>query len=376
MSYWETVRRANGDVYAGIVAAIDWNDPGYMERIATLARAVVPERSIREWVLEFVNSSDVAAYLGRCSYKLWSSEAAWIVHESRRRPLSEKICAWACIATELGNAADEPRPWGAVWKERFGTVSDALEHFLPGLARAVDAFFLPKEGELYQYRIVSPRGKEWAPWDAAFRTFGLCMAQAEQELADEPSPKRVQVRKRVLDTWYDHGEAFFVDGILVRVSSGWENDDELSAMEQFFDSMWLSISTPFGRGDVLYDPWSFECSPLSGGGPIVVEEFAYERFEGQAPVGADSFDMSVMGYFQNEDGSIFYEVLPGYLNLERCPEDLLTGKRSVMRDLGDLLKGKCYLDRFANRCAAALLDSARESFASPFDGTAALEVGD
>ena len=375
MNYWETAHVANGDEYADIVGTIDWGDPHCIENVAVLVNSVAPNRSVQDWIFEFVNSVDTASYLKQSHYRFTYSEAAWIVYQCRSKPLAEKICALATIATEMGCSVDEHRPWGPEWKEKFSSVAEALNCFLPEIVMAVEAFFTPKGHEIYQYCILSPEGEEYAPWEAAFSSFDYCMAQAKQDLIDEPSPKRIQIRKQVVDTWCEHGKAVFVDDVLVEIISGWENDDGMSDMEQFFESMWLTIPTPFVRGDVLYDPWCFKCKPLSGGGPIVVEEFAYERFKRHAPVGADSSDMSVMGYFQEEDGSIFYEVLPGYLNLERCPADLLTGQRGIMKDLGSYLKGDCYLDELVNRCAVALLDGVRQNFTPMFETLNALERG-
>lgn len=375
MSCWTTNYASGIKEYWEFVTAVDWREPLCIEEMASLVRDVSPGRTAKEWAMEFLNSNDVASHLKETSYRLTYSEAAWIIYSSHRKALAEKICAWALVASEMGEDTEEPRPWGSVWKERFDSIGEALMFFLPRLVNAVDRFFCSEEGEVYQFQILSPRGKEVEEWDATFTAYDRCMRQAESCLADSPAPKRVQIRKRVLDCWDSRGEAMFVDGRLVHLLPAWA-DDDLNAMEQFFESMWLTIPVPFAKGDVVYNPWTFDCPPLSGGGPIVVEDFAYNVFSGRPIAGFDSFDMSVQGYFQEPDGFIFYEVLPGYLDLELCPEKLLTGSRGIMGDLGKLLRGDIYLDSYTNKCIVSLLNGVRDKFVPLSDAAATWEKDD
>ena len=69
----------------------------------------------------------------------------------------------------------------------------------------------------------------------------------------------------------------------------------------------------------------------------------------------DNSDMTAWGYFQDESGNIYHETMWNYMNLEyyRGP---LTGKRRVLRALGNCLKGEIDEGLFARAYHAILTE--------------------
>ena len=79
----------------------------------------------------------------------------------------------------------------------------------------------------------------------------------------------------------------------------------------------------------------------------MVDGITPDRYAEPDRKGADSSDMNVWGYFQNDGGELYHEVTFNYMDFEYFPAELLTGKRRILKSLSSYLKCEIGIDLFA-----------------------------
>ena len=122
-----------------------------------------------------------------------------------------------------------------------------------------------------------------------------------------------------------------------------------NAIENVFEWLWFDFPTPFVKGDIVYDPCRTRLGPLCSGPFVMSDEGALgrltEQHKARLKESGDTTDMCTGGYFQDEDGGLYYETSnSNYMDLEYCPEELLTGVKRIQIALGNFLKGKIDID--------------------------------
>lgn len=98
-----------------------------------------------------------------------------------------------------------------------------------------------------------------------------------------------------------------------------------------FDGFFFNFPTPFKKGDIVYD--KFHKTGFCGG-PFVLTEIEFsdvgkQNIEYGLLENGDTSDMTAGGYFQYEDGSMYYEVMHSYMNLEYYRETPTGVKRAL-----------------------------------------------
>lgn len=106
-----------------------------------------------------------------------------------------------------------------------------------------------------------------------------------------------------------------------------------------FDGLWFDFPTPFKKGDILCEYVDGEETFGFCRGPFVMKGITPEGVRKSTREHGDTNDMNAWGYFQDPDGTIYYEVMFNYMNLEFYRGDL-KGVRRILTAFGNYLKGK------------------------------------
>ena len=172
------------------------------------------------------------------------------------------------------------------------------------------------------------------------------------EYIDEPS----QQKDGSYEFVYYHDEYFDQDDFnsncdVTSLARGVSRNDEEGNLEYVFDDMWFCIPAPFKKGDIVW-----QRNRIVEAGPLVVEGITPDRYAETGHRGADSSDMNVWGYFQSYDGGIFYEVTFNYIDFEYYPEEMLIGKKRILKALSNYLKGKIDIELFSTAYQRILLE--------------------
>ena len=128
----------------------------------------------------------------------------------------------------------------------------------------------------------------------------------------------------------------------------------------YFDDLWFAFPTPFQKGDIVYAPNGNE--EILYDDAFVLTETATDIFSRTNKPMCDSTDMTAYGYFQEADGSLYEACMHQYMDLERYPEEKLTGKKRILKAFSSHLKGEIDAVLFARAYHQILLEEfARES---------------
>ena len=120
---------------------------------------------------------------------------------------------------------------------------------------------------------------------------------------------------------------------------------------ELFSCMWFKIPVPFQKGDIVYENRHNIYTDNGKDMPFVLEKICYwgidDIEEAKNKHAWCDMDMTAYGYFQKENGEIYYECEHNYLALEYYPEEL-EGERRILKALSNYLKGKISIDLLMN----------------------------
>ena len=143
-----------------------------------------------------------------------------------------------------------------------------------------------------------------------------------------------------------------MDGEILSVS-----DENCTFIKDFrmlgaFEDMWFQFPVPFKKGDIVYnDKKGYVGYSPYGTEPFVLEGVCYDMWTEKQVQSkkerGDLTDMTAYGYFQNENGEVFYECMHDYFSLDYYPKKL-EGKQRILTALSNHLKGKISVDLLMN----------------------------
>lgn len=296
---------------------------------------------------KFINSKDIRAHLEKIGYACSPIEGAWLIYQSRNATLEEKHAAWQEMIDTLPDCSIDWRKWRAPRESLHGFLSDymALERkWLKEFYETAHAVYRFKvsgkdEGDAYE--------KES---DCIFSSAETCL-EAAKKAGDFLDDLTICMFKRTLDSENDFNYMELVcrgDGAIVSIDLwGIENEAEDTLRNESFDNLWFAFPVPFQKGDILWNPVYSEGKDFLCGGPIVINNTTPNRYAETGHKGSDTTDMNVWGYFQNADGTIYSEVTWNYMDYEYYPPEKLTGKRRILKALGNFMKDQIDVGLFA-----------------------------
>lgn len=341
-------------------------------------------------VYGFLNSTDVRAHFEELHYEFTMPEAAFIVFQSRRRTLAEKLVAWRTIATAYPNCGMCPR-------DNMETIPD-FKAFLEGCTseqeRALHSFteqepaVSENAGYGYRYLAISSilyvdgKDREYENTidqsNALFPSFDDCLDAVREELEHEPKFLSLTITRYEYAAGADkaspHTTAAFDSSFNV-IGIWHENGDD--ANEQF-EGMCFKFPLPFRRGDILID----RCS-IHNREPFVLDEIKLWTLEEMRDNGMFAHGISdeVAGRIEkcrcrhlNRGGcmeigayvieasrcyGLYEDPLPLNLALDfEYFRDELSGEHRLLKPVSEFLHGDCSTELLVNTCIFLSLETA------------------
>lgn len=301
----------------------------------------------------FLNSKDIADYWRRIGFICTPLQSAYIVWQNHTKTLQEKHAAWHEIVETMPDCfvAKGHR------KTNMG-ISDALAESLHEFLRAfmqlqnqlIERFYRKGDHAVYSYRVLYDGDKDWSEDRWLYDTAEECFEDVNADEDLIPSIVCIQLTKQ----WIGEDRALTLsvkaDKTVIDIDAQGLDVAELDLL-QAFDWMWFDFPTPFKKGDIVvskYSPFGYN---LCGDEPFVLtnlcswgsEQLRQNRYSDHDKryVWADrqllrhrksagGTDMTAYGYFQNEDGSIYYESMHHYIDLEYYREEP-QGTRRILK---------------------------------------------
>lgn len=290
-------------------------------------------------IASFINSRDIREYLKEINYDFTSLEAAWLIYQCRSKALKEKQAAWQEIIDNMPDCSVKERPNCIEIKSLHAFLKD----YMALQKRMYEDLKLKEEGFVY---IVTLK------YDSYENDFRLCSSYEKcleymKTVNDEDDLAEIKVEKRKVDDEHESILAFYNRKLeLTGIESPSRFGEEVTDLQYYtFDGLWFNFPTPFKKGDILIDPERPESNGLCRG-PVVCEEAGQDpdtekgrKYIERMKESADTSDMDVWGYFQNEYGQLYSEVTDNYMDFEFYRGDL-SGKKRLLKAMSNYLKGE------------------------------------
>ena len=292
-------------------------------------------------IYNFMNSKDVAEHCRKINHQFNSIEAAFIVYLNRSTTISEKHKAWNEIITTMPDMEIPKRPNIA----HYDSLHEFLKMYMELENKLLDRFVADDLDAAYNYdKYYIDDNGESCEDSRLFPTLTDVFVSIQKDNTDNDIYK-CRIQKRWLGEEEKYIEADIAPNREAISIYGYSilTEAEVDILVSF-DGLWIEIPTPFQQGDIL------TCNPYvrwHGFGEIfVLDEICYwdksERMKKRLCECADSSDMTAYGYWLNEDGSIFYECMHTYPDLEYY-RDELQGKDRTLKAVSSFLKDEISL---------------------------------
>ena len=215
-------------------------------------------------IYDFINSKDVRNYAQKIGYQFSAPEAAYLVYQSDRKTLQEKMQAWQEIIDTMPDCPIEKRNWLQAAESFHSMLSDYMD-----LQRRKLHTFYSGEGYVYSYSVcerISGDSMSWREKNFVFSDYEACADYCKKELADEKTEEASKDKsEKIIISKYrvnpDVNDPFtnLTAGCL-SLSAEWdvlylnlnyydeENADDLDSM---FEGMCFDFPIPFHRGDIV-----------------------------------------------------------------------------------------------------------------------------
>ncbi len=295
----------------------------------------------------FINSKDVRCYLEETGYAFSHAEAAWLAANCDHLTMEERHSAWREIMDTMPDCRLESVHWAYAEGELYASLHGVLHKLMALDRKYLTEFYAAGEKAVYQYVIQYRRSAQSENYNDSplFSRFDDCLDALKQDVAEYGSEAIwfSTVRKNYIDDPERNIEVSFnKDCAVTSVYKRLGLDEEEHELECVFNNLWFCFPAPFKKGDIVWHK-----NRIVEAGPLVVDGIAPERYAETGHKGADSSDMNIWGYFQNDEGELYHEVIWNYMDFEYYPEELLTGKRRILKALSNYLKGEIDIELFA-----------------------------
>ena len=311
-------------------------------------------------ILNFVNSKDIRKHLLDIGYKCSPLEAAWLIYQCKSATVEEKHTAWNELVETMPDCAVRRRALGSDDRYRldYPSLHQLLRDYMRLEARVIRDFredTVSPDGKPFVFRLKYYYREEREYGDRYYhsKTLYSSYQKALEAVEVYDDVGEIAVEKFELDS--DHRcQALFLttDRKILSIDPACVLTDEEFDLSCVFDWLWFEFPTPFEKGDVVYDPSRTRLGPLCSGPFVMSDDGALGWLTGKRRemlrACGDTTDMCTGGYFQDEDGTLYSETSnSNYMDLEYCPEELLTGVKRIQIALSNFLKGRIDVGLFA-----------------------------
>ena len=279
-------------------------------------------------IFSFVNSKDIREYLRKIEYQFNSLEAAWLIYWCHHLTYEEKKTAWKQVISTMSDC-EIPKQMNHLAVKGIHAV---MERYMTIVDEAV-ADFIKESKEhryVYMYSCLYKDGEDENSWEENYQTIygslDACMSayqisvETDAENEDESGENGIikyRIRRQELDypELVSEMEYNGKGQLLNIVKYHTENEMDNDILNYFYEALWLDFPTPFAKGDILWIP-SKENKLGCDSGAFVLDNMAtWNPVEGLENWG-DYSDMCGWGYFVNPNGTVYYESVCNYMELE------------------------------------------------------------
>ena len=309
-------------------------------------------------IARFINSPDVRDHIRNVGYQFTSTEAAWLIWQCRLITLAERHDAWRTLIRTMADEKIEKRHLTREWP----SLHEYLEKLISFEKRLVDAFYEETQQTFYTCSIWLPKLQKSEEYRDNYLNDQDCQRFIMDVYGDDYKREDAdQIRIKVCKHWIGKDAPY----MMIEYNAKWEimsvlqNGvvvEDICAECDDFEGMWFNFPTPFKKGDIVVGSCLDRCWMRSDifvlEGVITDDKSFVERRKS----GWDNSDMIAWGAFQEEDGRIFHECMPGYMDLKYYHGEF-PGVRRILQALSSFWKDEVPIELFVNAYHAILMEA-------------------
>ena len=305
-------------------------------------------------ICRFVNSKDIKQYLLTTQYSFTTAEAAWLVYQCKNSTLNEKIDAWLNIIETMPDQSID----SIHFYKPYESIHKVISEFIDLKKRASDLFLTETTTSFYQYSLIYNDGNEDYDGSLHYSSYEKCFNQMQRELSAEDRIVTGKIRWSEIGCFYSITTSYNHDSQIMDIKIPADYGVLNWNLLDFFNDLWFHFPVPFQKGDILYDP--SDCGQGFCAGPVVMTGITPLMYQEDGRSHADTSDMNVWGYFQNdENGTVYQEVTYNYMDYEYFPMEMLTGKKRILKALSNYVKGEIDVDLLLRAYHIILLEESK-----------------
>ena len=255
-------------------------------------------------IFRFINSRDIREYLKSQNYPFTSLEAAWLIYQCRCATIKEKHEAWQELIQTMPDCAVAERPHTA----RHESLHQFLKEYIRTEDEILDWFFRDEKDAIYNCEFWEYA--MWCPGGEYFDSFQKCLkAYTDRRLGK----MTFKITKQILNSDQCTYVIFSADNEPLKFDTSWypEGGDEI--LYGVLGGLEFDFPTPFTKGDILCESEVYEMNPSLRADLFVITDLpACSKNESYR----DGCKMKVWGFFLKYDGTLQYEDMYNYMNLE------------------------------------------------------------
>lgn len=303
-------------------------------------------------IYSIINSKAISDHCRTIEHRFTPLEMAYLVYANDKMTIKQKHAAFDEIIQEHPDMEVVER----TWTPHFDSLHDFLKLYMSLQNKYLSVFYRDEPNCVYSFEVLYSLDRDYTEDGRLFPTFTTCYYAIHKEIDElvadygQSDMKLYPVDIRVKKQWIALSDEDYPRYITVCIDYDnnptdiWSDctviSDEDSDVLCAFDGLWPEIPTPFEKGDILIarsnyasesKPFILEWIPYWDEGGKYAKTVSHLRKDG------DSSDLITSIYGQNDDGTIWNDHGPSYLELEYCEREL-TGTEKFLIALSNYLK--------------------------------------
>lgn len=302
-------------------------------------------------IFRFINSTDIRNYLKEIKYEFSPLEAAWLIYRCKNLSYVQKKKAWS----ELISAMPDIRTPKRMNCEGYESLHELLKKYMEIVEKELADFENDDTSEMYayMYSYLYKGDHEWTgQYETVYSSYEKCINAYKKDVADldetyhpgETGVIKYRVRKQLPDNPKCVYELEFdSNGDLLEILSYSDRTDEECEILDVFEGWWFDFPVPFRKGDIVWVPCEDHMIRWHCDGPFVLKGVSTWDASDHIRMSGDNSDMNGYGYFVNENGTVYYEVMHNYMDLEYYSGPFKMNEK-ILPALSKFIKGEIEID--------------------------------
>ena len=311
-------------------------------------------------IYSIINSKDISHYCREINHQFNPLEMAYLIDANATMNILEKHKAFEEIIISQSDMEVPKRPWTPYYQ----SLHCFLKRYMEIQNKYIAMFYQDETNCVYSYKIWHASDTDYTEDDRLFFRFKECYQALKGDIAEmiefykksnvDVTPIDIRVKKEwICCEGCDSGRYIILsidyNNNPIELYDTYDIIDEADK-DVFcaFEGMCPDIPVPFKKGDIVISVYRGSKAEK----PVIIDWLPFEenneddtRIAEHLRANGDSSDLITGVYGVDENGNIWRDHGPSYLNLEYCDRDLL-GEEKILLALSNYLKSEIPLHMF------------------------------